>query len=449
MRNYFVILSFIIVFLIFISYPIIHINSSIFATPTDSIITNNNHINHQQSLQDLTQEINEDSLNYTFKKDEILDSLNSFKIDFINTINEYISSNNYNAANQYFNTYIHLFEDDLQLQTLQKILSLESSKNNLVEYTGDIEVLSFKPLIAYPESVFNNKKSSSIKLDEQHITTDEFERILLNLYNKNYILISPSSLISNNTSTGKQQLFIPKNKKPLILILEDVAYNSKTSGSVDKLLIDRNNQLSTYTPKRAINDRIHSNNDFITILENFVITHPSFSLNEAKAIIVVDGSQGIFGYHTQKTNATSKYEIKKAIEIINYLKNNGYSFASSGYNTDITDPIVSFASGLNSWENNITPIIGDSHIFFSDTNIKNLNNQHTEHFKILNNFNYSLFIGLDMESRFEYNTLLNSLYLTAKPISGKTLRYSQHSLSHLFDCEKIYDHINRCIPYNT
>ena len=146
--------------------------------------------------------------------------------------------------------------------------------------------------------------------------------------------------------------------------MEDCHYNSKANGCVDKLILDRNDKLSTYTPKRAINDRIHQDNDFITILENFVDTHPSFSFNNAKAIIVVDGSKGILGYNTQKTNATSKYEIKKAMEIINYLKNNGYTFASESYNSSIHAPSINFANGLNTWKNEIVPILGDTNIFF-------------------------------------------------------------------------------------
>jgi len=439
-----------IIFLIYLLSSVFCISRQLFAHPTDSIITNNNHINHQQTLKDLTTEIQEDSLNYTFKKEEILNNLTSFKIEFLNTLNTLIAQEKYTTADKYLNTYLHFYEDDIQVLALQKLIQEKLSLTSLPVYNGDIEVLSFKPLISYPQSVFANKNSSSTRLDENHITIDEFSKILLSLYEKNYILISPNLLLTTNNKTlEKQQLHIPYNKRPLILILEDVEYNSKTNGCVDRLLIDRNDQLSTYTPKRAINDRIHTNNDFITILENFVMSHPSFSHNGAKALIVVDGSNGIFGYNTQRINATSKYEIKKAIEVINYLKHNGYTFASSGYNTTINDPIVTFASGINSWQTDIAPIVGNSNIFYLNNSVKNLNENFSEHFKILNNFNYSIYIGIEIPSTFEFNSLLNGFYLTTKQINGKTLRYSKDSLSHLFDCEKIYDHINRTIPYSS
>ena len=416
---------------------------------TDSIITNNNIKNSTQTLQETTNKIIEDSLNYSFNKEEINNNINSFKIDYINTINSYISSKDYSLALTFLNQYFYLFSNDTQINSLREYLIHEVNNQRYTPYSGEIEVLSFTPLIAYPKQAFSKNNSQSTKLDEEHITTDEFKKILLNLYEKNYILTSPQELINNTQNSQVKPMQLPPNKKPIILMLEDVEYNSKTNGCVDKLIIDRNNKISTYTPKRSINDRIHSDNDFITILEEFVSTHPTFSLNNAKATIIVDGSKGMFGYNTQKTNATSKYEIKKAIEIVNYLKNNGYTFASEGYNTNIQDSPVDFANGLNIWDNEITPIVGSSNVFFLNANIATISGDLSYQSELLNKYGYTLFIGLEMTNKYEFNKNLNGLYLTAKQINGKTLRYSSDIFNHLFDSEKIYDHLNRVITFKS
>ena len=406
----------------------------------DTIITNNNVVNYQDKINQLNNEICNDNLNYLFKKEEINNNISSFKIEYISTINSYINSKNYELALEYLNTYFYLFCNDTQVLNLLEYLTTINKDASLITYSGDIEILSFNPIIAYPEMVLNKKNSSASKVDENNITCSEFEKILLSLYNKNYVLISSELLTIN------KQLEIPKNKKPLILILEDVEYNTKHNGSVEKLILDNNNQIATYTPKRSINSRIGHNNDFITILDDFILNHPSFSLNGAHATIAIDGSKGIFGYQTQKTNATSKYQIKKAIQIIKTLQSNGYSFISEGYNTNFQDEPILFAKGLNLWEENIRDIIDSvCNIFFLNSALKNETN-HTENLNLLKSYNYSVIIGSEMNCCTK--SLAGLTYLTARQINGKTLRYCHSNLSHLFDCEYVYDHINRHVTFN-
>lgn len=407
-------------------------------------IVNNKKIDYISTINNINSEIDKDNLFYIFNKDNIKENLTNFKKELIYKINELIQQSKNTQAKELLDEYSNLFPNDYQLETLNNYIETNMNKNNLVKYNGNIEILSFRPLISYPKLIFNENNSSSLRADENNITIYEFEKILMSLYENNYILISPN-LINEMLTT--KHINLPPNKKPLILMLENTEYNSKINGCVDKLIIN-NDKISTYTPKRSINERISDNNDFITILDNFIDNHPSFSFNNAKALICIDGSHGIFGYNTQKNNATSKYEIKKAIEIINHLNTAGYSFASSGYNTSIKDSYVQFASGLNTWNNNILPIVESCNIFFLNENIDAINGDISYHADLLNTYGYTIIIGTNMDNIIEYNEKLNNNYITAKKINGKILRYSQDKLSHLFDCEKIYDHLNRHITFN-
>lgn len=409
----------------------------------DTIITNNNVVNYHDSIQNLNNEIREDNFNYIFKKEEITENLSQFKIDYISNIHNHISNKNYDLALEYLNKFFYLFSNDTQILSLREYLTNINKDTQLINYTGDIEILSFNPIISFPNSALDHKNSFASKVDENNITCNEFEKILLSLYEKNYILIS-SNLLNNYRD---KTLLLPKNKKPLILILEDVEYNTKAHGSVERLILDNNNQIATYTPKQPINDRIGHNNDFITILEEFVNTHPSFSLNNARAAIVIDGSRGIFGYNTQKTNTTSKYQIKKVIELISILKTKGYTFISEGYQNSFTDEPMLFANSLNRWKEYIEPILeSNTNIFFLNSPLKN-SNKHTENLELLKSYHYSIIIGSEMDSKAKI--IDDLLYLPARQINGKTLRYSQSNLMHLFDCEYVYDHINRHITYST
>lgn len=409
-------------------------------SPTsDTIITNNSTKNFYEILENINDEISEDPYNYTFKKEDILNNVLTFKTIFISTINNYINNKEYSLAQEFLNKYFYLFSDDLQVISLKEFLDKTIKKDNLVEYSGDIEILSFNPLIAYPKIVLNEKNSSAHKIDENNITTDEFKKILLSLYNKNYVLISPDLQPDN-------QLLLPRNKKPLILVLEDVEYNTKTNGSVEKLIVNNNGEIASYTPKRSINDRIEYDKDFITILEQFVKQHPSFSHNNAKALIAIDGSKGIFGYNTAKSNATSKYQIKKAMEIITHLKNIGYTFISKGYGNGFNSPYINFASGLNSWESNVRPILDTkTNIYFLNSSFT-ISDDYEQKLELLKTYNYTVILGLEMTPKTE---IIDGLkYLSVKQVNGKTLRYCQDSFLPLFDCEYVYDHINRHVTFN-
>lgn len=408
------------------------------ALSPETIIANNEIINIDNILN------NSDT--YTFKMNEIKNQINNFKQNYIDNINTYINNQEWQNAKTYIEKYLNFFSSDIQILSLYKLVQSNLNTSSEQSFSGNIEVLSFKPLIAYPSTVLNTKNSFIEKLEENHITCNEFNNILLSLYEKNYILISPDVIFKNGELITDIKL--PANKKPLILILEDVNYDTKSNGSVEKLIIDHSDKIATYTPKRSINDRIHSDNDFVTILENFVASHPSFSYNNAKAIIAVDGSKGIFGYDTAKTNATSKYQIKKASQIINYLKDHGYTFAASGYKHRISDSSIDFASALNSWNNEVKSIIDPSNIFFLNANMDLIDEDKDYKFKLLRDYGFNFCIGLDMSNKFIYSPLINGAYITAKQINGKTLRYSTDALSHLFSCEQVYDHVNRTITYS-
>lgn len=410
------------------------------------IIANNEIVNYFDTIKKLSSDVADDPLNYTFNHDKIAENLVNFKSKLIDVINDYIKNKEYNLARQLLNEYLYLYSSDAQILALYDFLNSQNQQH-LIEYVGNIECLSFSPIVAYPKLAFNSKKSSTYDIENNHITASEFKKILHSLYENNYVIISSLSIF--DTSSGhasKKKLYLPQGKKPLILILEDVAYN-KNLGCVDKLILDNDDNIATYTPKRAINERIGHDNDFITILNGFIAEHPTFSFNNAKALVVVDGHDGIFGYNTAKTNATSKYQIKKAVEIINRLENMGYVFASSGYNISITAPYINFASGINSWQNGPSKIInGDVDIFFCDEQLTPQITDLSSKLDLLSTYNYNLIISKDFTPNFsELNGLM---HLTTKSVNGKTLRVNGDEFKHLFDCEFVYDHTNRLITFN-
>ncbi len=364
-----------------------------------------------------------DGLAYSFNKEKINLDLTKNKEDLIKQANTLINNGNYIEAKELLQGSI--FTNDIQVLSLLNLINLKQKQGNMVPYLGEVNILEFNPIISFPE-ILKKNSSYSVQMDENQITIDEFERILLSLYNNNYVLVNIKSFTNNP--------ILPRGKKPIVLLLNSSEYRTKL-GNVDKLMLDDNNTLVTYTPKRSINDRLHHSNDFITALSKFVDNHPTFSHNNAKGLICVDGSHGILGYKTQKTNANSKFQIKKCTELTTVLKYIGWQFASKGYKYGINESDINFSSGLSHWKETVEPILGNTSIYYGSFDI----NTNDYKLSLFDTYNYNVFIS---NTALETHNTGKTIYFTTK-ISGKSLRENGDELSKYFDCEKVYDHLNR------
>lgn len=226
----------------------------------------------------------------------------------------------------------------------------ENTKKKLVEFYGPVEHLSIRPLIADMSFRFD-KDTYTLNAEDLMLTTDEFKIILQMLNTNNYVLIDIESLF---TPEGKKsRIFIPEGKKPLILSIEGLNYYAARlrTGNSKQLSLDNNgNVVSTYLNANDlyITDR---NGEAIGLLEQFIEKNPDFSFDGAKGTISLTGYEDVFGYVTNidqvddrkaalQEHISSNYEIdpkqiseniKKVKSIVDSLKKNGWTFASSTY----------------------------------------------------------------------------------------------------------------------
>jgi len=315
------------------------------------------------------------------------------------------------------------------------------------EFQDNITHLTFETLMAFPDKALNAKNNNSSLYDQTKITPVEFENILHELYKNNYVLVKIEDLCENqNNQYIPKTINVPQNKKPLILSFNNVSYKSsyKNSGTVDKIIIDRNNQLATYTTRKSIQDRVMNNNEFIPILENFIKIHPDFSHNSARGIIFLTGENGILGYETNHKNSTAKHEAKRVSEVITKLKTLGWKFGCNNYKyiqeNDISD--IEFIKQIELWMKEISPIIGDTKLYAYP-----YGQPSNEKFKeqTLINHGFEMYFSDSLERSLTLDN--NILKMTRIPINGSTLRNNYKELSDLFDCKTVYDHQNRIIPF--
>lgn len=452
---------------------IVSILGTSFASPERTIDCELNNSVQLQSVLDLI-DLNE--YNKAMNKLEQINGLDQLLINYNKTkfnklITEYkkilisdaqkLSDENNNAfALNLLNSKLKYYKDDENINALINYNENIIKSKNLVEYNGEIEHLFTHCLLAFPENALNPKNSMSKDYDRDCLTPTEFKRILSSLYNNNYVLIDITSIYEvKNGVTVKKKLMLPQGKKPLIFSFDDVNYDSKkkNKGMVDKIILDRNNQIATYTSKQSIAKRVSYDNEFVTIMEAFIKNHPDFSFNGARGVINLTGYDGILGYRTQKSNATNRYEIKKATEVVTKLKNLGWKFASHSYGhyhmKNITD--MEFAKEVQSWQNEVAPIIGDSEIYvypYGEWEVETPNGEISYKHKLLLDAGFKLFLGVGGKNYFGYVPIgsnnKHTLLMDRKAIDGRTLRLYKKEYSHLFDCEEVYDSVNRTIPYN-
>ncbi|NUK31324.1 polysaccharide deacetylase family protein [Parageobacillus sp. VR-IP] len=245
-------------------------------------------------------------------------------------------------------------------------------KEELVVYNGPIEHIFFHPLIIYPELAFDGDAMSK-GYDDYFVTVKEFKKMLDSLYRKNFMLIKMSDLFQEQMINGKvtltkKELKLPKNKKPLIISVDDLNYYQymKENGNAYKLIIDREGEIATYSKDKTGAEIISRDNEIVPILNSFVKEHPDFSFNGAKGILALTGYEGILGYRTHElTNKSYAHEKDGAKRVVDKLKKDGWEFASHGYGHLDTRKVSlsTLRSDTERWKKEVEPLIGKTNIY--------------------------------------------------------------------------------------
>lgn len=291
--------------------------------------------------------------------------------------------------------------------------------------------------MAFPDKALDPQNKFCSKFDLEKITLNEFKKILDFLYQKGYCIVDIFDIINtSNLSLNFNIKNFPKNKIPLLLSFDNVTYKSsyQNHGEVDKIIIDRNYQLATYTTKKSIQDRIQYDNEFLVILEDYISSHPDFSFNGARGVICFSGENGILGYNTSSKNASSKYEVERVSEVILHLKKSGWRFGSNNYkySSDTQKSQVEFKKEILLWEKEIASIVDRTPIYSFPNGVldeSKLNELHA------NNFNIIFY-----NSFFDTPRILDSQILLPRlNINGDTLRTNYNILDKYFDCKSVYD----------
>ena len=323
---------------------------------------------------------------------------------------------------------------------------------NLEKYSGPVEHLFTHCLIAYPELANSSHLAKDYKRD--CITSKEFENLLNELYNNDFALVDINSVYEIKDGKAiKKDLFLPKGKKPLILSFDDVVYDQRKqkTGMVDKLAINSSGKIVSETLENWNGGSgkvvLSNKHEFVSILDDFALSHPDFSVNGAKGTICLTGFDGILGYRTSSKNKQNRNEeIEKAKAVVNKLKETGWNFACHSFGhyhmKKISDE--KFAEEISLWKKEVEPIIGKTSVYvypYGEWEISDENLNYTNKHQMLIDNGFKIFCGVGIKNFFGHlpfaKTTNKALFMDRVPIDGYTLNNKKEELKRLFDANKV------------
>lgn len=339
---------------------------------------------------------------------------------------------------------------------------------------GKVLNLSFQLLVAEAERTFSHPTYATL-FNRNFITTEEFSKILLQLYENGYILVNMDDFITEETSAdGKtvysaKTLYLPEGKKPLMLTQTNVNYNiylidsdgdrladKNGGGFATRMVLDENGEITCEMVDNN-GQTVTGDFDLVPILNDFVDAHPDFSYKGAKATLALTGYNGLFGY---RTNASAKDHfgadayneaVAGATEIAAALLADGYEFACYTYENIAYGEkgTAEIQADLELWNKEVVPILGqvDTLVYAQNSDIDSGTAAYSgDKFTLLQNNGFTKFIGFCSEGTSWVS--LNGEYLRQGRlmVTGSNVAHKADWFTGIFDAATILDSSRGDVP---
>jgi hypothetical protein len=309
----------------------------------------------------------------------------------------------------------------------------------LVTYTGPIEHIFFHPLIAYPALAFDGDGLAQ-GYDDWFVTIPEFKRMIEQLYQNQYILVSIHDLFALDGADQhliRKELRLPAGKKPLVLSIDDLNYYEymRENGNVYKLVLNEQGEIRTMSVTPGGQTRISDDDEIIPILDRFVAAHPDFALNGAKGMINLTGYEGVLGYRTN--NLDDAAEKAAALRVINRLKETGWTFASHGWGHLDAAKVsqATLARDTQRWRDEVGSLVGPTFVYVYP--FGSSVEPGTPKFQTLLDAGFRLICAIGPEPYLGGKAPY--LLMDRRHIDGMALRTQGRYLKELFDAETVID----------
>jgi peptidoglycan/xylan/chitin deacetylase (PgdA/CDA1 family) len=223
-----------------------------------------------------------------------------------------------------------------------------------IEWTGPVEHIFFHPLVRRPDLAFAPTTLGKGYRD-YFVTVEEFARILDQLHLNNWVLVNMHEAVNG-------QLRIPIGKQPLVISIDDLNFYQymRDNGGSWRLAIDESRvRLEVHDPTTGVVS--FTDEEIVPMLDQFVLKHPDFSLDNAKGVIGLTGYQGALGERLEGDSAAQF----RATAVARQLSDTGWLFASHSYGhialTKRSESQIRVDAAK--WKKWIEPVVGPTDIF--------------------------------------------------------------------------------------
>ncbi|MDY3251103.1 MAG: polysaccharide deacetylase family protein [Candidatus Choladocola sp.] len=340
----------------------------------------------------------------------------------------------------------------------------------------EVTHIFFHTLIHDPAKAFDGDEYES-GYNQFMVTENEFNSIMEQMYERGYVLVFLSDIVSctedenGNKTFAPKDIMLPEGKIPFVLSQDDVSYYHYMDGDgyASRLIVDENgdvrNEYIEDDGSISVGDY-----DMVPLVDRFVEKHPDFSYHGAKGYVALTGYEGILGYRTDevyKTKEASRVtpqqqmffdsypggfdeaayekECEGARQVADAMKKNGWKFASHTWghqNLSETNGISyeSFVRDTDRWETWVEPLIGetDTLIYAFGGDIRGWEKYSGDRYNYLKQCGFDYFCGVDSA---KYWLQIEPGYVrqSRRNVDGYRMYYNPDMLSDLFDVQKAWD----------
>lgn len=343
-----------------------------------------------------------------------------------------------------------------------------AEKAKLVRYedTTQITHIFFHSLIVDTDRAFDGDSKEN-GYNQYMATVTEFNRILDELYKRNFVLVRIHDIVKvekdeNGKDVFKQgDIYLPPGKQPIVISQDDVNYyeymvdgdgdrfpDAGGDGFANRIVIGEDGY-PTCEYYTADGQKVLGDYDLAPILEHFVRAHPDFSYHGARGILALTGYEGVFGYKTHPQwkdilgEEAYHEEVQKAIDVTQCLKDHGWeiachSYAHFGYGYNSAEGIL---ADVNKWEDQVQPIVGDSDIFIYPygSDIAGIEKYEGAKYEAMYQAGYRFFCNVDGSTPYWVQIHDDYVRQGRRNIDGYRMFWGPELLDDLFDVDEIWD----------
>lgn len=352
-------------------------------------------------------------------------------------------------------------------QLKEKHDAYTKAMESLVHWNDPSQVLSlsFQHLIADTGRAFTDATYGD-SYNKNYVTCGEFSKILQQLYENGYMLVSLSDIAPEG---GETEIYLPNGKKPLLLTQTNVNYNTYMvdsdgdklpdaggAGFANKLIFDDNGNITCQIVD-STGDTVTGAYDLVPILEAFIQTHPDFSYKGAKAVLALTGYNGLFGYRTDPDaqeffgRAYHQQETEGAAEMAQALQDAGYELACYTYENEPygTYTEEQIRQEMKQWADEVVPIIGETDIFvfsrlsdIADNGAAYSGNK----FSAIQSNGFRIYLGFCQENAGYYGDYGDHIRMGRILVTGYNMAYNADWFEGIFDASSVLDRARGTVP---